>query len=262
MNPILYEKQARKIKRRVFFTGTTAVSEGQGFCYDRDYGTAAEDNEYRDKYVELPSATNNLWFAGVAAQAYTANANGQWIVIYEPGSVCHVLTDQSCTVDTTYVTCCARSDTGGSGTVGTFFKGGFHGEGTALALETADGSSTATLCLALLLTGEPSGLVETLVPVDNAAMTNPMIGGVTFFADATTLGTGDSTATMGDGLYLGQRKAIICDAAITTNDIDVTVTNHETSSPEHLFFDANGEATVMEWCDTIWAQISLTAATS
>ena len=130
-----------KEPRRVFFTGTGALKKGQGLCFDRNYGTAATADARRDQYVELPSTSNNLWFAGVTAEAYTADANGQWISIYEPDSVCELSLACDTTVAATVLTCLVGSAHGGR-----FVAGGIVGRGSALALQTqASGVLTESL---------------------------------------------------------------------------------------------------------------------
>jgi len=130
-NGIAYSKQARRYTRRVWFTGAVALDKGQGLCYDRDYGTPADADERRDKYVALPSQSNNRDFAGVTAKAYTADAPGQWIEIYEPGSVCEVAVGVDTVVNSTILTCSA-----GVADAGRFRGPGFLGRGSALALQT------------------------------------------------------------------------------------------------------------------------------
>lgn len=130
-NQVLYTKQGRRHPRRVFFTGSTALKRGTGVCYDRDYGTAADADERRDKYVEAPTTSNNRRFAGVLVQDYAAKTGGQWVEIYEPGSVCDVAAGVDTTVNVTRLTCSVST-----GDKGRFTKSGFEGRGTALALQT------------------------------------------------------------------------------------------------------------------------------
>lgn len=128
-----FSQNTRVNPRRVFFTGTTALERGQSLCYDRDRGTAANVDGTRDQYVELPSSTNNRWFAGVCANDYVANASGQWIEIYEPGSVCQISTLIATTVASTRLTAMAG---GGNAAAGKFVPIGLPGRGSALALQT------------------------------------------------------------------------------------------------------------------------------
>lgn len=133
----LHESQPSVKKRRVFFTGTTALIAGQALCYERDYvgtatGTLAADAcGYRDKRVEMPNSDNNNAFAGVAVDSRAANANGQWIDIYEPGSVCEIQTLSATVVGATVLTGII-----GTAANGKFGKEGLPGRGSALALQT------------------------------------------------------------------------------------------------------------------------------
>lgn len=113
----------------VFFTGSTAIVRGQGLCYDRDYGTAADAEGRRGNYVEVPTTSNNMGFAGVAVRDYPAVTGGQPIQIYVPGSICPVSNIIATTVNATRLTCLAAS-------TGVFSTHGFPGRGTALALQT------------------------------------------------------------------------------------------------------------------------------
>ncbi len=142
MDMALHESQGVQIKARVFFTGTTVLLEGQGVCYERDYAAstpagrlAADPCGYRAKRVELPNSDNNMAFAGVATENYPANAKGQWIDIYEPGSTCYVLTSQATTVGATVLTA-KVAGVAGDMSAGWFGKAGFPGRGSALALQT------------------------------------------------------------------------------------------------------------------------------
>ena len=238
--------------KRVWAATTSAILEGSAFCYNTDYGTAADAEEKRGLYVEEPSTSNNYAFAGVAARAYTANGSGQWIDIVEPPSYALVYTNQSCTIGN-YITACENEVY--------FYKPGFQGRGTAQILQTVD-RSTAGLCLVWLMDGPESGLVqEVTVVAAGGAVTGVMAGGVTYHSTAVTLAA-DATYTVADGTFPGQKKCIICDATMTGNDIDVTVTSHSTSSSEHYFFKANSDSATMSWEDSIWQEISKTVDTS
>ena len=111
-NPI-YLSEARQYKRKVYFAGSTALRKGQGVCYDRDYGTAGNVDGRRDKNVEIPSTTNGRWFAGVTERAYNAVTGGQWIDIYEPGSVCEVAIGVDTVVNSTILGCVCTTGANG-----------------------------------------------------------------------------------------------------------------------------------------------------
>lgn len=141
INTFKYSKQAREIVRRVFFTASTALRRGQAVCYDRDYGTAAAEDGRRDKFVEVPSTSNNLHFAGVAIKDYLAVSGGQWIEIFEPGSVVPINTLIATTVNATYLSALAG---GGVTNAGAWIAGRFPGKGRARALQTITAIAATT----------------------------------------------------------------------------------------------------------------------
>ena len=118
-------------KKRVWYTGTDAILQGEAFCYDSDRGTAASIDGNRANYVERPSASNNNRFAGVALGNHSAKADGQMIEIAEPGSYCMIATSIDTVVDTTHLTCIA-----GGADAGRFREFGMMGRGSALAMQT------------------------------------------------------------------------------------------------------------------------------
>jgi len=148
-NQTQYVNQARAHVRRVWYTGSDALSNGVALCYARDYGVATVVEPRRDKNVARPAVGNNTAFAGVATRAYPANTGGQFIEVFEPGSICRVLINISGAIGG-FVT--AQTTSGEFGTAG------FGGRGSAKLLQTVDGSGTAALCLVELLDGEESGL--------------------------------------------------------------------------------------------------------
>ncbi len=248
-NQINYLGQARTHRRRVFCTETGALSQGYGVCYNRDYGTATSVDELRDKRVNLPDNTCNNSFAGVLVQAYPANAAGQWVEIYEPGSVCEVYVDASTVIgDNTFVTC--QIGGGGSGTFEVTYPG-FAGRGTARVMQTRTG---AGLILAELSGGPESGLVETIQAVSATAVPM-MLGGRTLITGSITIAT-DSTDTLANGTYQGQMKAIILIGALTTQDYVVTVTAGEqldgTTDLGSMEFDGALDESVLQFLGSKW----------
>jgi hypothetical protein len=186
-----YELQPFEKIKKVFFTGSTAVTQGYGVCYDKDYDDGTDDADAvdawgkRDKAVAAPTTTNNNAFAGVAVRSYTAVTGGQWIDIYEPGSNCLVyIVDNSATIgENNYVTCLGGSSANAGKFTATPLP--FMGKGVARVMQTL---TEAGLALAELIDGEESGLVEiipTATLTAGGAITC-MIGGVTFFDGAAT----------------------------------------------------------------------------
>lgn len=342
-NTTIY-KRGKYIKSRVYFTGSTAIREGQGLCYDRDRGTASDADDSRTAYVELPSTTNNLHFAGVAVTSYPARSGGQWISIYEPGSHCLVSIGTNTTIDSTILTCSC-----GTGDAGRFTEGGFLGRGSAIALQTnssavlgssldgtatisnagvisktglfanatvgdtvvivagattassantvttgeytitskasddaatvqdSDGNvpstdaasiacyivsgSTDPKCLVYLMDGPESGLQHWTTPKANAqAVPAASVGGTTFIFGGHTIGTGDSTFTLADGVRQGLRKRFKLRGALTTNDYLVTVTSgvqlDGSTALASLEFDGANDESILEWIGQKWRLIA------
>lgn len=157
--------QGKVIEKRVFFSGSGALVRGAGLCYDRIVASALSPDiaasvatvgsEIRDNCVALPATANRGNFAGVTSQSYSAVSGGQWIVIYEPGSVCQVQCDVATTINTGMITCMVNGDQGAFG------LGGLAGRGSAIPFQTTltasatsgpgpnvsstDGSATFTL---------------------------------------------------------------------------------------------------------------------
>lgn len=131
VNAVQFENQPVQIHKRVFFTGDTALPRGWGLDYDADRGTDTVADGKRNRYVELPTTSNNMHFAGVTQRAYSAVVGGQWVDIFEPGSTCCVAIGVDTVVDSTLMTCsCTTAD------AGRFTQAGYKGRGTALALQT------------------------------------------------------------------------------------------------------------------------------
>jgi hypothetical protein len=248
--------QGKKIIEKVWFGGTTALLEGQGLCYNWDYGSAATAEASRYNRVELPATANSLHFAGVAAMAYSASSTGRMIEIYKPGSVCNILLRADVVIGVGIITCEAGNALGTT-YAGYFTRSGFEGEGSAVPLQTVSAASSATTCLAYLQPGSPSGLCEVVTPPSTGALMTLLPFGLTCFA-AATIGSQDATATLANGTILGQRKAFQGEGTMTTNQVDVTITSgiqedHSTALAG-LVFDADGEDIYLEWNGAQWEE--------
>ena len=144
-NSIGPENYEPVIKRRVFFTGTGAVKKGQAVVWDLAPGTG---KPAVGQCVQTPTSTYKYHFAGVAVQAYAANANGQWIDIYLPGSVCPCLIGPAATAGTTNVVFAQN------GLFGKVSSTAETGCGVAVVLEAnASAASSGVLKKCLLLDG-------------------------------------------------------------------------------------------------------------
>jgi hypothetical protein len=197
--------KANTLSAWVWFTGTTALLEGQAVCYDWDNATVAvaSASGRRRNYVELPSITNSRYFAGVAARAYSAKSTGQMIEIYLPGSTCNILSRASTTIGVGILT----FECGGT-YAGYFRYAGFEGEGSAVPGQTVDRSSTAGVCQANLQVGLPSGGVD-YVDADTGGAITCMVGGMTIL-DATGTPASNATFTVADGTTPNLKKGFRC----------------------------------------------------
>jgi len=122
--------QAEEIVEMVWYGGTDAIFQGEGVCFNFDYGTATEADGSRRNRVERPSTTNNRHFAGVSRADHTAQAGGQFIEINKPGSTCMVALGVDTMLDTGILTCQA------AGAAGRFSDAGFPGRGSIVPLQT------------------------------------------------------------------------------------------------------------------------------
>jgi hypothetical protein len=255
-----YEKQSPSITEHVWFMGTGALLEGQAVCYNFDFGTAADVDGRRGNRVEPPSTTNNLYFAGVAARDYPANAAGatrpQLIEIYTPGSWCNVRSAASTTLGVGRLT---FDITAVVATNGLFKYEGLEGEGSCVPLQTVDRSSTAGLCFARLdPPGRPSGGVETVQLVDATAFV-AMVGGTTNVIGVAA-GTSSPAEEILDGTKEGQRKKFeVITTAVTTNECRINIENDDGNDPadgtqdlDGVEIGAVGDQVVFEWAAGSW----------
>lgn len=237
------------IKADVWFGGTGALLEGQGLCYNWDYGTAATREASRYNRVELPAILNAPHFAGVAAQAYSASTAGQRITINLPGSVCNVHSSFNNVIGAGVTT----FEVGSGGEIaGAFGRAGFPGQGSATPLQTVDRSSTAGLCLAYLHDGPQSGGIEVITPTAGAPTAIVlMVGGVTWLIGTVTIASQDHSNTLADGTYPGQRKGYACEGTYSSYEVAVTVTSgilaNGSTNLAAVKFNANLEEMTLTW---------------
>lgn len=125
-------KQGKVFTEWVWYSGTDKLRKGEGVCYNVDYGTATQADGSRCNRVERPDTSNNMCFAGVAARDYAAHDKGQFVEIYNPGSVCPVAVGQNVTLNQGIVT----AQAGGGQGAGRFSLAGMSGRGSALPLQT------------------------------------------------------------------------------------------------------------------------------
>ena len=134
----------RGILLMVRYEGTDALKKGEAVCFNTDYGTAADADASRCNRVERPTKATSRAFAGVAVRDYKANASGQFIEIYEPGSKSvPVAISINTVLDTGMLTFAVagvynKGATEGLKTeAGRFYTGKFAGRGSAIPRQTA-----------------------------------------------------------------------------------------------------------------------------
>ena len=204
-----------KFKRKVFYTGADALKRGEGLCYNADSGTATENDEARNTDVERPSTSNNLNFAGVTAEAYAANAQGQEITIYEPGSVCDIRADVAMTVNSGRLTCMVNGDQSAFG------RGGLPGRGSAIPLQTTPTASTTSSNgpISSSLDGTASFVVSTKTLTKTGLFTNAAVGDKVICLGAAVAATSLTPVTAGVATIATRTSA---DVAVLDDDFDGT----------------------------------------
>ncbi len=213
-----YKDQGSGVSASYWFAGSTAVKEGQGFCYNWDKGTATAALTERGRDVEVPTILNAPYFAGVSKCAYPANASGQYVELWLPGSVCNIWILADTVIGVGRLTCQA-----GGANAGLFSEEGFPGKGSAVPLQTLT-ASTGKVCTALLDEGAQSGLQEILTWTGAEAEAKViMVGGVTHIIGSTS--SGAKTFVLADGTYVGQQKGFVVDTALTSEALTVTPTS-------------------------------------
>ena len=245
-------------QKSVFFASNTAVAQGYGVCYQEDNSSVPGEGVTRYGYptiaVNRPSSSRNWAFAGVAVRTYSARSAGRWIQIYEPGAFCQVQTLVGFTLSTGMLL------TARAGIFrGQFSEGGIVGAGSARVLTVVSGPS-GELVEVQLLPGDQSGLSEH-IEVSIPAAHDLMAGGTTFISGA--LASGNSTSTLAEGTYRGQRKRFEClDDLGGTYAHVVTLTSglHPDNSTDvsAVEFYTTGDAVDLEWTGTHWRVIYVT----
>lgn len=278
--------------QRVFYRTGTAT-EGYAVCWNFAAASIAAEGETisnassadwcdaRRVRVEDPSFENNMHFAGVIDGASNGIVGPNWILIHRPGSICKVHT--AITVDhrdasvtsansgqaLTFGVCTnsvGAAHTSAPYINGQFMKYGLAGEGTAIVLEAA--TTASALVMAQLMTGPPSGGRQ-YIP----AMSSTIMGvtityhGITYIsaeAGATTV----MSIAIGNGCFIGQRKIIELDGAVTGVGLKVSFTGatgnlsaEYLSNPQQVAITAatllSGEYVDMVWSGSKWSATGL-----
>jgi len=147
-NIVQYRKQAYTKKGLFVYLGTAALKKGYGMCFDLDYLTTTVGELAADafgarglKVVEVPSASNNMAFAGVLTQDYPARASGlQLVELYLPGGCAMAAGIIPTTINSTRLTCIVPSALQATAltiaNAGLFGRAALPGRGTAISLQT------------------------------------------------------------------------------------------------------------------------------
>ena len=218
VNAPFHANEMASFKQSVRFVGTGPLIRGQGVCYDlaavtTDTGETATDAwGERSRSVALPSTSNNNAFAGVTAHSYASNANGQWVEIYTPGSICEVAVGADTTINTGFLTCSV-----GVGDVGIFSRSGMYGRGSAIPLQT----TTASVLVKEIAGG---GSMATATLTDSSAFTGVAVDDIVYITSSvvTATGTGDATSILGKYLVgtVTDTSNLILKAATAANGHD------------------------------------------
>jgi hypothetical protein len=168
----------------VWYAGTDAISEGEGLCYNTDYGTAANVDGRRNNHVERPSVSNNKAFAGVAARNYSAKSSGQMIEINCPGSRgVKIALGVNTVIGTGLLTFCVAGrydvgvNTGLTTEAGRFYTGKYKGRGSAIPRQTVTALLEASMTGAWSLATDGVTLTVTDTTGLSAGDTVVLVGG-------------------------------------------------------------------------------------
>ena len=254
-----YIRQARTMKRIVFFTGSTALAKGMGVCYVSDYTTtkagdlATDACPLRDRNVAIPSTTNNMSFAGVTAKDYLAVSGGQLIEIFEPGSVCDVAIGSPTTINATVLSCLVSGDPGRFSILQ-----GLPGRGSAIALQTK--AAGAGPVLASSLDGTAVCSADGLTITKTALFTNAVVGDRVIVLGgglATTPGTISTTPGVYTIATRTSADAVILSAACATaaNTINALVIGSANPTVLCRLFDGP-ESGLVQWIQPVGGAIT------
>jgi len=212
------QKAGNGITEWVWYEGTDELLEGEGVCFNTNYGVAADFDGRRAVRVERPSITNNRAFAGVAKRNYFANTGGQYIEIYVPGSRgVKIAVGIDTVIDTGYLTFQAGGGTG----AGRFLKQGYKGRGSVYIRQTVTALLEGGFSGATLSVDGPTGLIVTV------ADSSDMAAGDTFVIIG---GENDATGVVVPGKYtissITDATTIVlkatCLSTLTTGSITLT----------------------------------------
>jgi len=232
---------------RVYYTGSDKLLEGYALCFNFDASDVSAENltlsagideecSARRLQVEKPNLNNCVHFAGVVSARSNGFTGPGWIEINRPGSVCNIYAyTVSDIVDH------GSTGTGmNSGQILTFeldqyyFRyAGNSGSGSAIVLQDVL-RTTAGLVMAELMTGTPSGGVQTITSLHTTGVIS--VGGVVCIAPfgLTVLTSVGLTAlavdaaltaclVAADGRWVGQQKRFLMTTSVGVNGVVIQV---------------------------------------
>lgn len=210
--------QAREVTLMIWYGGSDALYQGEGVCFNDDYGTATDADASRCNRVERPSTSNNKAFAGVAKRTYAARTGGQFIEIFCPGSkAVPVALAVDTVIGTGLLTFCVAGkynvgvSTGLTTDAGRFYTGKYRGRGSAVPRQ------TKTAVLEASMTGAWS------LATDGVTLTMSDTTGISA-GDMVVLlgGADDGTGTVKPGKYVVSSVTNGTVLVLTASAVDVT----------------------------------------
>ncbi len=197
--------------RRVFYSGADTLKEGYALCYNFNAADVTAENQTlsspesvensaRRLMVEKPDIFNSLHFAGVVSNKSNGVIGPGWIEINCPGSICNIYCAAEADHETSDIP--TNMNSGQMLTFDcdayTFTYPGCPGSGSAMVLQDVDRSSTNGLVMAELMTGMPSGGIQTVSSLHFIATASAItVGGSVYVSPAgVTQITGDLDAAL------------------------------------------------------------------
>ena len=200
------QKEAVRVVKWLWYEGTDALKEGEGVCYNTNYGSPADVDGRRANKVERATTSNNRAFAGVSHRDYKASSTGQYIEVNAPGSRgVNIALGIDTMIDTGYLT----FQCGGGTSSGRFIKQGYKGRGSAYVRQT----------VTALLEGGWTGATMSVDATDGLTVTVADSSDYTALEDILVIVGGENDAT---GVFVPGKYSI---ASITD---DTTIVLSET----------------------------------
>lgn len=212
-------KQCRAVPIMVWYSDSDAIKAGEAVCYNTDYGTATDADASRSNRVERPTVANSGAFAGVVVASKIAQASGQFLEIYPPGSKSvPVALAVDTVLDTGLLTFICRGRYNVAATAGLltsagrFYNGKFRGRGSAIPRQ------TKTAALELETDGAGWSLATDGVTLTVADSSDMAAGDTVLFFG----GEDDATGTVIPGKYLISSITDATTIVLAASAVDVT----------------------------------------